>query len=72
MKAPFSFISDGSGAFTKALEAGMDLSAHALGYRSRRFTAIVENGEVTQINDEEGAGLTTISSADTVLSTLEH
>ena len=64
------FICDGTGTLTKALEAGIDLSANALGYRTRRFTLLVDNGTITQVNDEKGGAMTDISKADTILRTL--
>ncbi|CAG9315257.1 unnamed protein product [Blepharisma stoltei] len=64
------FICDGSGEFTKAIEAGVDLSEKNLGYRTRRFTALVENGTITLLNDENGGQLTDISSAETILKSL--
>lgn len=64
------FICDGTGTFTKALEAGIDLSSHALGFRTRRFTLLVDNGTITQVNDEKGGAMTDISRADTILRTL--
>ena len=65
--AAMPFIADGSGDFTRALDAGVDLSDHGLGYRSRRFTAVIENGVVTAVNDENGPGFSDTSKADTVL-----
>jgi glutaredoxin/glutathione-dependent peroxiredoxin len=61
------FICDGSANFTKALDAGVDLSAHALGFRTRRFTALVDNGVITVLNDEKGGAMTDCSRAETIL-----
>lgn len=66
----FPFIADGSGNLTKSLEAGIDLSFKALGFRGKRFTAIVDNGEVKIVNMEEDTKLTELSSVDRVLSQL--
>jgi glutaredoxin/glutathione-dependent peroxiredoxin len=67
LKGSIPFICDGTAALTNALEAGIDLSAHSLGFRTRRFTALVDNGTITQVNDEKGGALTDISKADTIL-----
>ena len=45
------------------------LTDHGLGVRSSRYSMIVEDGTVTQINLEEGGGLE-VSDADTILSQL--
>lgn len=67
LKADFVFIADGSGVFTKAIDAGVDLSANELGYRTRRFSAVIHNGKFVEVNDERGPKLTEISKAETVL-----
>ena len=43
------------------------LTDRGLGIRSSRYSMIVEDGTVTQINLEEGGGLE-VSDADTILS----
>lgn len=70
LEASFPFICDGSGNFTKAIEAGADFSVNSLGFRTRRFAAIVENGVFTLVNDEKAGVLTDISKAETVLGLL--
>lgn len=67
LKADFVFIADGSGAFTRAIDAGVDLSANELGYRSRRFSAVIQNNQFIEVNDERGPKMTELSKADTVL-----
>jgi peroxiredoxin len=53
------FIADGNGELTKALGLDFDLTAVQLGpIRSKRFTMIVKNNRITEINSEEGAMLT--------------
>ena len=64
------YIADGSGTFTKALDAGVDLSEPGLGYRTRRFSALVDNGKITVVNDEGGPGMTELSAAETMLKAL--
>lgn len=64
------FIADGGGALTRALDAGVDLTEKALGYRTRRFAAVVVDGAITAVFDEKGPGMTELSQADTVLKSL--
>lgn len=67
LKADMPFVADADGSFTKALDAGVDLTEKGLGYRARRFSFLVEDGTITQLNDENNTGMTDISRADTVL-----
>ena len=48
------FLADGAAAFTKAI--GMDMEMGPLGLRSKRFSMIVEDGVVRQLNLETGPG----------------
>ena len=48
------FLADGAAAFTNALGVGTDMGP--LGFRSRRYSMIVEDGVVTQFNLEPGFG----------------
>ena len=48
------FFADGAAAFTKAI--GMDMEMGPLGLRSERYSMIVEDGVVTQLNLETGPG----------------
>ena len=50
-------LADGNGDFTKAMGLEMDGSGFGLGGRSRRYAAIVENGEITSLEVEEGGGI---------------
>lgn len=70
LSGSISYIADADGSFTKALEAGADFSEAALGYRTRRFSAVVENGEITQVNDENGGKMTDLSRAETLLKSI--
>eukprot|EP01015_Nassula_variabilis_P029051 TRINITY_DN616_c0_g1_i7.p3 TRINITY_DN616_c0_g1~~TRINITY_DN616_c0_g1_i7.p3 ORF type:complete len:183 (+),score=36.13 TRINITY_DN616_c0_g1_i7:206-754(+) len=65
------YIADGSGTFTKQLDAGCDLSAKGLGFRTRRFSALVENGKITTVNDEKGPGMTDLSRVSNILGQLK-
>jgi peroxiredoxin len=62
-------LADGSAAFTKALDTVLDLSERGLGVRSRRYSMIVDDGVVSQINLEEGGGFE-VSDAGTILKQL--
>ena len=48
-------LGDGSGTYTKALGLEMDGSKFGLGMRGKRFSAIVEDGVVKELNIDEGA-----------------
>lgn len=64
------FLADGGGALTRGLDAGIDLTDKALGYRTRRFAAVVVDGTITVVYDEKGAEMTELSQAETVLKSL--
>ena len=62
-------LADGNGEFTAALGLELDGSGFGLGTRSQRFAMIVEDGSVTHLNVEPGAGVD-VSSADTIMGLL--
>ncbi|KAL6781058.1 PRX5 [Auxenochlorella protothecoides x Auxenochlorella symbiontica] len=62
-------LADGSGNFTKAVGAELDLSDKGLGHRSRRYSMLADDGVVKLVNMEEG-GAFTVSSADDILKQL--
>jgi peroxiredoxin len=62
-------LADGMGEFTAALGLELDASAFGLGTRSQRFALIAEDGVVTHLNVEPGAGVD-VSSAETMMSLL--
>lgn len=50
-------LADASGAFTKAVDLGLELPPLG-GFRSKRYSMVVENGVVTSLNVEaDGTGL---------------
>jgi peroxiredoxin len=59
-------MADGSGTFTKALGLELDLTAKGLGVRSQRYSMLVEDGVVKQLNLENGGGFA-VSSAEKLL-----
>jgi len=62
-------LADGSAALTTALDTTLDLTERGLGVRSRRYSAIVDDGVVTHINLEDGGGFE-VSDAATILTQL--
>jgi peroxiredoxin len=56
-------LSDGNGEFTKKLGLEMDASKYGMGTRGKRFSAIVEDGVVKELN-VEAPGEFKVSSAD--------
>ena len=60
------FLADGSADLAKATGLTLDLSAKGLGLRSGRFSLLVKDGVVTQLNDEKGGGYA-VSDAETLL-----
>ena len=61
-------IADGGAALTKAMGLVLETGDFG-GTRSQRYSMIVEDGKVTQLNVEEGGGYE-VSGADTILSQL--
>jgi peroxiredoxin len=62
-------MADGSGTFTKALGLEFDLTSKGLGVRSQRYSMLVEDGVVKQLNLENGGGFA-VSSAEKMLEQL--
>ena len=63
------FLGDGSAAWTKALGLELDLNARGMGTRMQRFSMLVDNGVVKQLN-VEAPGKFEVSDADTMLKQL--
>ena len=62
-------LSDGNADFVKALDLTMDGSKFGMGTRGQRFSMLVDDGVVTQLNVEE-PGAFNVSSADYMLERL--
>ena len=62
-------LADGSGDFAKALGLDADFSAYGMGTRSNRYSMIVDDGVVTEVN-VEGPGEFDVSSAEHMLGQL--
>jgi glutaredoxin/glutathione-dependent peroxiredoxin len=63
-------LGDGNGDFAKKLGLEIDLAKSGMGLRSRRYSLLVENGIVKQVNVEEG-GKFEVSNAETMLKQLD-
>jgi peroxiredoxin len=59
-------LADGNGELTRALGLEMDATKYGMGKRSQRFSMLVENGVVKQLNVEE-PGAYVVSSAEYML-----
>jgi peroxiredoxin len=62
-------LADGNGAFAKALGLEMDGSKFGMGHRGQRFSMVVKDGIVEQLNVEE-PGAFNVSSADYLIERL--
>lgn len=62
-------MADGGAQWTRALGLDMDLTERGLGVRSQRYSALLKDGVVVQLNVEE-AGKLEVSDAATLLSQL--
>jgi peroxiredoxin len=62
-------LADGNGEYAKALGLELDASKFGMGRRSQRFSMIVENGVVKELN-VEAPGKFEVSTAECALSQL--
>ena len=62
-------MADGSAEFSKALGLEADFTANGMGMRSRRYSMLVDNGVVTQLN-LEAPGKFEVSNVETMLAQL--
>ncbi len=62
-------LADGSGQWTRALGLELDLTERGLGLRSQRYSALIDDGVVRQLNVEEGGKLD-VSTANAMLAQL--
>jgi glutaredoxin/glutathione-dependent peroxiredoxin len=62
-------VADGSAHFAKAMGLDLDLDARGMGHRSARYSMLVDNGVIKQLNVEEG-GAFEVSSAEHMLGQL--
>ena len=64
------FLADGNGEFAKAIDLSFDGSGNGLGTRSRRYSMLVDDGVVKNLNVEEAPGKVEVSGGDTLLGQL--
>jgi glutaredoxin/glutathione-dependent peroxiredoxin len=62
-------LADGSADFTKALGLELDLTPNGMGVRSKRYSMLVDNGVVKQLNVEK-PGAFEVSNAETMMKQL--
>lgn len=62
-------LADGNGDYTRALGLELDASGFGMGMRGQRFSIVVDDGVVTELNLEGGGGLS-CSSAEAALEQL--
>lgn len=62
-------VADGNGDFTTSLGLDLDARGFGMGVRSQRYAMIVDNGTVTLLNVEPGAGVD-VSAAEVILNAL--
>jgi peroxiredoxin len=62
-------LADGNGDFARALGLELDATKFGMGKRSQRFSMVVDNGVVTQLNVEQ-PGAFEVSSADHMMALL--
>jgi len=60
------FIADFDGSLVKALGLSVDLSVAGLGVRSKRFSAVIDNGVIQQLNIEERPSDMNVSGGETL------
>lgn len=63
------FLGDGSAELTKKLGLDLDLTSKGMGIRSQRYSMLVDDGVVKQLNVEDG-GKFEVSNAETILGQL--
>lgn len=62
-------LADGNGELTEALGLVLDGSGFGMGQRSQRYAMVVDDGTVTHLNVEPGAGIE-VSSAEAIMELL--
>jgi peroxiredoxin len=61
------FLADGSAEFAKGVDMVLDASAGGLGIRSKRYSMLIDDGVVKQINVEEAPGKCDVSGGQALL-----
>ncbi len=58
------FLADGSAVFAKALGLDLDLTERGMGVRSKRYSMLVKDGVVKELNIEPQPGVADLSGAE--------
>jgi len=66
-KGKIDFLADGNAAFAKAIGLDIDLAVAGLGVRSKRYSMLVKDGVVQELNVEPEPGKADLSSAEHIL-----
>ncbi len=61
------FLADGSAEFAKGVDMVLDATAGGLGIRSKRYSMLVEDGVVKQVNIEEAPGKCDVTGGQALL-----
>lgn len=64
------FLADWNADITKSLGLDIDLSAHGLGVRAKRFSMIIKDGVVTALHVEDSPGTCSVTRGDAMLAEL--
>eukprot|EP01080_Neovahlkampfia_damariscottae_P010276 gene10276-2695_t len=65
------FVADPYAEFTKSIECDVDLSSAGLGTRSQRYSMIVDDGKLVQLNKEDSPGNFTVTTSESTLKEIE-
>ncbi|TCT37309.1 peroxiredoxin [Martelella mediterranea] len=65
------YLSDPNADFTKAVGMELDLSGAGLGTRSVRYSMLIDDGVVKELNIEDDSSQATVSAAATILGQLQ-
>ena len=66
-KGKIDFLADGGAAFAKAIGLDLDLTERGMGVRSKRYSMLVKDGVVQELNVEPEPGKADLSSAEHIL-----
>jgi len=61
------FLADGNGEFAKAIDLAFDGSGNGLGTRSKRYSAVIQDGVVKTLNIEDAPGKCELSNGQKLL-----
>ena len=66
-KGRIDFLADGSARFAKALGLDLDMTERGLSVRSKRYSMLIRDGVVKELNIEPQPGVADLSGADHIL-----